>query len=97
LVKRTSKKKRATPERPIPIVDEVVEVVFARLKDASTQRRVVRGRGLAEALADLVLAHLTRPPKGPKKPKKSAAKSSKKPKRSAAKSTRERQQKRRSS
>jgi len=81
-----AKKKAKIPDRFIPIVDAVVEGVFARLseaavlaKQAKSKRGPARGtgeaepesdRGLAGAIADHLLASLTREASKPKKPKK---------------------------
>jgi hypothetical protein len=88
-VKRATKtqKKSEVPRRFIPIVDAVVEGVFARLSEAAAKAKQPaskRGsarakepaapeseRGLAGAIADLLLASLTREAAKPKKRKRS--------------------------
>ena len=78
------KKKAKVPERSIPVVDAVVEMVFSRLAEAAAKAKQAdkkkgssrrtgasssseqsspepdEQRGLAGAVADLLLAHLTR-------------------------------------
>ena len=88
LMKRSKSTKRIrskVPERIIPIVDAVVEMVFARLEEAAAKaKRAKDGKGaagasdtasphhdgLAGALADLLLAGLTHQPETKKKRKK---------------------------
>jgi hypothetical protein len=70
---RTKRKKKAkVPDQLIPIVDAVVEMVFARLTEAAAKAKRQAGkkssakpeeqRGLAGAVADLMLASLARDP-----------------------------------
>ncbi len=87
-MKRASKTKKAkVPPRLIPIVDAVVEGVFARLAEAAAKAKQPAARrgsarakdeptaeshgGLASAIADLLLATLTREASKPKKAKRS--------------------------
>jgi hypothetical protein len=82
VVKRAAKtrKKVAVSRRSIPIVNAVVEDLFARLSEAAAKdQQEGRGarrragatripRGLAAAIADHLLAALTREASKPKKP-----------------------------
>jgi hypothetical protein len=77
--KSTRKMSSKVPERIIPIVDAVVEMVFARLEEAAAKAKRPGGAqatskephhdGLAGALADLLLAGLTHQPVSKKKKK----------------------------
>jgi hypothetical protein len=89
-VKRATKnsKRAKVPRRFIPIVDAVVEGVFARLSEAAAQAKHPKrpksasraeeptepdsGRGLAGAIADHLLAALSREASKPKKSKRRA-------------------------
>ncbi len=68
---RTKRKKKAkVPDQLIPIVDAVVEMVFTRLTEAAAKAKRQAGkkssaepeeqRGLAGAVADLMLTSLAR-------------------------------------
>jgi len=81
--RKNRKKKAKVADRAIPIVDEVVEMVFARLAEAAAKAKRAGGkgilprsssvpeehRGLAGAVADHLLAVLSRSPSSPRKSK----------------------------
>ncbi len=79
--KKTKNAPAKVPERFAPIVDAVVEMVFARLEEAAARsKRPAKGKGrpstgprndgLAGAVADLLLTSLTHQPEVKKKRKK---------------------------
>jgi F0F1-type ATP synthase gamma subunit len=86
--KKKSQKKTKVPHPFIPIVDAVVEGVFARLSEAAANAKLPKGkrgsarareaaapesdRGLAGAIADLLLASLTREASKPKRAPRTA-------------------------